>query len=276
MTPRHDGLDRAVRERRDRRERGRRDRSLAKSLAIAGALGWTIVLPALAGVAAGRWLDRELHSRPCSSPAAPTPGCCRPTTSRWRRGDRARASTRRRRPRCTARRWCRGAATGTATIRWAGRCFLTARSAARIVPPVAMPSSTRITVRSRRSGGVRPARKRSTRRRISFISRRATSRSWARVIPASFSVDRPITTAGPSAIAPMPSSGWKGAKLAHDPHVERSAECAGDLVRHGDSAARQGEHDGIGARIAEQLLCEQTAGAAPVGKHPRSCKAFAG
>jgi ATP synthase protein I len=62
MTPRRDGLDRAVRERRDRRERGRRDRSLAKSLAIAGALGWTIVLPALAGVAAGRWLDRELHS----------------------------------------------------------------------------------------------------------------------------------------------------------------------------------------------------------------------
>jgi len=62
MTPRRDGLDRAARERRERRERGHRDRSLAKSLAIAGALGWTIVLPALAGVAAGRWLDRELHS----------------------------------------------------------------------------------------------------------------------------------------------------------------------------------------------------------------------
>lgn len=64
MTPRRDGLDRAACERRERRERGRRDgeRSLARSLAIAGALGWTIVLPALAGVAAGRWLDRELDS----------------------------------------------------------------------------------------------------------------------------------------------------------------------------------------------------------------------
>lgn len=64
MTPPRDGLDRAVRERRERRERARRDgdRSLARSLATAGSLGWTIVLPALAGVAAGRWLDRALHS----------------------------------------------------------------------------------------------------------------------------------------------------------------------------------------------------------------------
>ena len=62
MTPRQGGLDKAVRARRERRERAGGGRSLAHDLAIAGALGWTIVLPALAGIAAGRWLDRALGS----------------------------------------------------------------------------------------------------------------------------------------------------------------------------------------------------------------------
>lgn len=57
-------LEDAVRLRQARRERGRRngERSLAQSLALVGALGWTIVLPALAGIAIGRWIDRALDS----------------------------------------------------------------------------------------------------------------------------------------------------------------------------------------------------------------------
>jgi ATP synthase protein I len=87
MTPRRDGLDRAVRERRERRERGHRggERSLAKSLAIAGALGWTIVLPALAGVAAGRWLDRELQSGIVFTAALLFAGIAIGCTLAWRR-----------------------------------------------------------------------------------------------------------------------------------------------------------------------------------------------
>lgn len=59
---RDDDLDRAVRIRRERRARGDAERSLAQNLALAGVLGWTIVLPALAGVLLGRWLDRLLHT----------------------------------------------------------------------------------------------------------------------------------------------------------------------------------------------------------------------
>lgn len=36
--------------------------SLGKRLGQIGVLGWIIVLPALAGVFAGRWLDRTMHS----------------------------------------------------------------------------------------------------------------------------------------------------------------------------------------------------------------------
>jgi ATP synthase protein I len=55
-------LDEAVRRRRERRARADRDsrRSIGADLARAGALGWTIVLSALIGIYAGRWLDRRL------------------------------------------------------------------------------------------------------------------------------------------------------------------------------------------------------------------------
>jgi ATP synthase protein I len=44
----------------DRRDRWRREgeRSIGQNLAMIGALGWTIVLPTLLGIFAGRWLDR--------------------------------------------------------------------------------------------------------------------------------------------------------------------------------------------------------------------------
>lgn len=59
-----DRLDEAVRLRRERRERWRREgeRSIAQNLAMIGALGWTIVTPTLIGIFAGRWLDRTFGS----------------------------------------------------------------------------------------------------------------------------------------------------------------------------------------------------------------------
>ena len=52
-------LDEAVRLRRERRERWRREgeRSIGQNLAMIGALGWIIVTPTLIGIFAGRWLD---------------------------------------------------------------------------------------------------------------------------------------------------------------------------------------------------------------------------
>jgi len=57
-------LDEVVRLRRDRQERWQREgeRSIGQNLAMIGALGWTIVTPALVGIFAGRWLDRALGS----------------------------------------------------------------------------------------------------------------------------------------------------------------------------------------------------------------------
>ena len=67
MTPRpenHERLGQAVRRRQQRRERWQREgeRSLAQNLAMIGALGWTIVVPILLGIFAGRWLDQTFHS----------------------------------------------------------------------------------------------------------------------------------------------------------------------------------------------------------------------
>ena len=60
----HERLGQAVRRRQERRERWQREgeRSLAQNLAMIGALGWTIVVPTLFGIFAGRWLDRTFHS----------------------------------------------------------------------------------------------------------------------------------------------------------------------------------------------------------------------
>ena len=67
MTPQPENderLGQAVKRRRERRERWRRqgERSMGQNLAMIGALGWTIVVPTLLGIFAGRWLDRTFHS----------------------------------------------------------------------------------------------------------------------------------------------------------------------------------------------------------------------
>jgi len=61
--PDPDQLEGAVRLRRLRRLRWQREgeRSLAQNLAMIGALGWTIVVPTLVGIFAGRWLDRAFQ-----------------------------------------------------------------------------------------------------------------------------------------------------------------------------------------------------------------------
>jgi ATP synthase protein I len=60
----HQPLEQAVRKREQRRELWQREgeRSLGQNLAMIGALGWTIVVPTLLGIFAGRWLDRTFHS----------------------------------------------------------------------------------------------------------------------------------------------------------------------------------------------------------------------
>lgn len=56
-----DRLDENVRRHRARRERAAREsrRSVGQDLAMIGVIGWTVVLPALLGIFAGRWLDRR-------------------------------------------------------------------------------------------------------------------------------------------------------------------------------------------------------------------------
>ncbi|HUN26502.1 MAG TPA: AtpZ/AtpI family protein [Steroidobacteraceae bacterium] len=57
-------LDAAVRTRRERLERGLREgrRSIGQDLALIGVIGWTIVIPTLLGIFAGRLLDRHFRS----------------------------------------------------------------------------------------------------------------------------------------------------------------------------------------------------------------------
>lgn len=53
-------LPRQVRLRSERRARYQREgeRPIGRNLALMGSLGWLVVIPALAGIAAGVWLDR--------------------------------------------------------------------------------------------------------------------------------------------------------------------------------------------------------------------------
>lgn len=57
-------LDEEVRLQRERRARAQREsgRSIGQDLALVGVIGWTLVIPALLGVYAGRALDRRFGS----------------------------------------------------------------------------------------------------------------------------------------------------------------------------------------------------------------------
>jgi len=60
--PDQERLLKPVRQRRERRDRGRREgeRSVGQNLAMIGVLGWLVLTPTLLGILAGRWLDRHL------------------------------------------------------------------------------------------------------------------------------------------------------------------------------------------------------------------------
>ncbi len=60
--PSPNGLPKAVREQRDRRERWRTEGepSMMTFVGQIGVLGWIIVAPALVGLFLGRWIDRTL------------------------------------------------------------------------------------------------------------------------------------------------------------------------------------------------------------------------
>ncbi|MEJ2130706.1 MAG: AtpZ/AtpI family protein [Gammaproteobacteria bacterium] len=60
----HREMQRAVRLREERRERGEREgeRSIWENISMIGALGWLIVIPTLLGALVGRWLDGYFDS----------------------------------------------------------------------------------------------------------------------------------------------------------------------------------------------------------------------
>lgn len=60
----HREMQRAVRLREERRERGEREgeRSIWQNISMIGALGWLIVIPTLLGALVGRWLDGYFDS----------------------------------------------------------------------------------------------------------------------------------------------------------------------------------------------------------------------
>jgi len=64
MKDNHTRMGQAVKLREERLARWRREgeRSLGQNLAMIGALGWSIVVPTLIGIYAGRWLDRRFDT----------------------------------------------------------------------------------------------------------------------------------------------------------------------------------------------------------------------
>lgn len=85
--PSGDGLGDAVHTRKERRAAWERtgERSLSQNLALAGALGWTIVVPILLGILAGRWLDRHFGSGVFWTLGLLTAGCALGCTLAWQR-----------------------------------------------------------------------------------------------------------------------------------------------------------------------------------------------
>lgn len=122
-----------------------------------------------------------------------------------------------------SRRTASGGATGTARTTRAAPCARTTWHAAAAVAPVAIPSSTTITVwaspiavgasplttvRSSSADAGRPARYRRARRSSSCRSARSTAAMWSGSIPQWRTTSSLRTRTPPSPIAPKASSGW--------------------------------------------------------------------
>lgn len=83
-------IEKTVRLREQRRETWEREgeRPLWKNLSMTGSLGWLIVLPTLAGVLAGRWLDALLGTGVTFSGALTFAGAGVGLALAWRRMNR--------------------------------------------------------------------------------------------------------------------------------------------------------------------------------------------
>ncbi|HVZ02161.1 MAG TPA: AtpZ/AtpI family protein [Dongiaceae bacterium] len=62
LSPQQEHLVRAVKRRATRERDAKRLPSVARNLGQIGILGWQIVLPGLAGLAIGRWIDHQFAS----------------------------------------------------------------------------------------------------------------------------------------------------------------------------------------------------------------------
>src|SRR5665647_1969831 len=102
-------------------------------------------------------------------------------------------------------------ATGAAKSKRAGRSAASTVSAARAVPPVASPSSTRITERPLTGAGGRPPRKSASRRFASASSRFVTSLMYESLTRSTRTSVSSSTRVPSAAIAPIPSSSCPGA-----------------------------------------------------------------
>src|SRR5919198_3341439 len=139
-----------------------------------------------------------------------------------------------------------GGAIGTATTICAGRCSRSARTAARMLEPVASPSSTRITVFPSTLSAERPPRYTLSRRASSSCSRAATSSivsGGTAAAPTTSSLRTADAAARDRAHRQLGLLGKP--ELADDEDVERHLELACDLEGDRDASAREREHDHV-------------------------------
>ena len=194
----------------------------------------------------------------------------RGTRGRLRKTGPASAGIRQRRQFCEAPRRLRATPTGTATITPTGRSRRTASTAARMVEPVATPSSTKMTVRpSTRTSALSPRYLRS-RRSSSVCSARVTAsiaeaEGLEQVRTSSFITRTPPVRDGAHCklwLAGEP-------ELPHDKHVHRRRKGAGDFVGHRNSASGKRQHDQIGS-VGEipELTCKHSSSMSSVDIAP--------
>lgn len=83
----NDSLSAAVRQRQARRDHWRRhgERPLGANIAMMGAFGWLVVLPALGGAVLGRSLDRAIGTGPLFAAAGLMAGLAAGCALAWKR-----------------------------------------------------------------------------------------------------------------------------------------------------------------------------------------------
>ena len=164
-----------------------------------------------------------------------------------------------------------GAATGTASTTWRAPCRRATRSAARAVPPVAMPSSTMITVRPASEVIGRAPRYRRTRRSSSTCSRASTAASCSAVTPPRRTTSGSRTRTPPSPIAPMPSSGCWGIPSLRTTITSRGA-CSARATSNATGTPPRGSASTTGCSARHGS--SRVASARPASRRSRKRRAF--